>query len=196
MQYFYDLSLLDAKGELNTALTVLYYGSEIGAFSGSPKKTHDLNNIHSLEIDLTEYASNHDGIHSYALMFFERSWNKQVWEMKLFEHKRNLKSITTRVKLSSRITDHPPHEHHLFTSSNRYIDFAEYPELAETLNVPSEYLNQFNSRFVGYLMRSERNFDDVHDMFTTCSLKDVLDAKFSSSENYYHIQMAAYGKPN
>jgi hypothetical protein len=194
MQYFYDVSLLDARGELNTALTVLYYGSEIGAFSDSKQKTHDLTKIHSLEIDLTDYAANHDEVHSYSLMFFERSWNQEVWQMKLFEKKRNLKAITTRVRLSAKITDNPPHEHHLFTASNRYIDFAEYPELAASQNVPAEYLNQFNQRFVGYLMRSERNFDDVRAMFSTCAMKDVLEAKFDTSENYHHIHMAAYGK--
>ncbi|MGJ8671458.1 hypothetical protein [Rubritalea sp.] len=194
MQYFYDLALLDARGELSTALTVLHYGSEIGAFSGSEKKKHDLEKIHSLEIDLTDYAANHDGLHSYSLMFFERGWNKQVWEMKLFQHKRNLKAITTRVKLSAKILDNPPHDHHLFTSSNRYIDFSEYPELAAAPNVPQSYIQQFNTRFVGYLMRSERNFDDVREMFTSCELKNILDAKFDTSENYHHIHMAAYGK--
>lgn len=196
MQYFYDLALLDARGELSTALTVLYYGSEIGAFSDTKNKTQDLNKIHSLEIDLTDYAANHDGIHSYALMFFERNWNTEVWQMKLFEKKRNLKSITTRVKLSAKITENPPHEHHLFTASNRYIDFAEYPELASSQNVPAEYIAQFNDRFIGYLMRSERNFDDVRAMFNSCALRDVLDVKYNDSENYHHIHMAAYGESN
>jgi len=117
MQYFYDLSLLDVRGEISSAITVLHYGNECGAFSGPNIKMVDLSKVYAVEIDLTAYANHADGLHSYAVIFFERKWNKEVWSQKLLQKKHNLKSVTTRVKLTSDMTDHPKHEHHLFTLS-------------------------------------------------------------------------------
>lgn len=193
MNYFYDLSLLDVRGELSAAITVLYYGNETGAFSGPNKRSVDLNEVYAVEIELTNYATTDDGIHSYSLMFFERKWNEEVWKKKLLEKKHNLKSITTRVSLSTKVTMNPKHEHHLFTASNRYIDFAQYPELAVSHIVPPEYVTEFNNRFVGYLMRSERSFEDVHAMLGKYQLSNIVKENYSANDVHQHVTVAAYG---
>ncbi len=193
MQYFYDLSLLDVRGEISSAITVLYYGNEIGAFSGPDKNTVDLSKVYAVEIDLTSYANHDNGLHSYAVMFFERKWNEEVWNQKLLQKKHNLKSVTTRVKLTADMTDNPKHEHHLFTASNRYIDFSTYPEIATSHVVPPEYIEQFNRRFVGYLMRSERAFDDVHEMIGKYQLSDLVAHDHEVNDLHEHVKVCAYG---
>ncbi|MFC4992639.1 hypothetical protein [Rubritalea tangerina] len=194
MQYFYDLSLLDVRGEISTAITVMYYGNEIGAFAGKEEVVKvDLDCVYAVEVDLTAYANNQDGVHSYAVMFFERQWNEEVWNKKLLEKRHNLKSVTTRVKLTADMTDNPKHEHHLFTASNRYIDFAKYPDVAMNQVVPGEYLEKFNHRFVGYLMRSERAFDDVHAMIGKYQLSDLVDHQYDVNDLHEHVKVKAYG---
>lgn len=191
MAYFFDLSLVDARGELSSALTVLYYGNEIGAFAGPDKKTIDLEQVFAVEIDVTAYATHADGVHSYSLMFFERAWNHEVWQEKLLEKRHNLKAVTTRVTLTADMTDNPSHEHHLFTSSNRYIDFAEYPDFAISNCVPPAYVEQFNNRFVGYLMRSERSFSDVRSILKKYQLSNVVD-QGCADDLHEHVKVAAY----
>jgi hypothetical protein len=194
MQYFYDLSLLDVRGELASAITILYHGEETGAFTAKQSlKTTDLSKVYAIEIDLTMYAAQDDGVHSYALMLFEKNWKEDVWKKKLLEKKRSLERITTRVKLSAKMTDNPPHEHHLFTASNRYIDFAPYPEIAVGHNVPDAYVREFNQRFVGYLMRSERSFEDVRELLKTYNLVDSIDHSYESTGTRAAVKMAAYG---
>ncbi|MFC5050963.1 hypothetical protein ACFPK9_10085 [Rubritalea spongiae] len=193
MQYFYDLSLLDVRGELASAITVLYHGEEAGEYSGIlGGRATDLKRLYAIEIDLTMYAVQDDGVHSYALMLFKKDWKEEVWRKKLLEKKRSLERITTRVKLSAQITDNPPHEHHLFTASNRYIDFAPYPEVAVGHNVPEDYVREFNQRFDGYLMRSERSFEDVRALLKSCNLVDDLDHGFESVGMRAAVKMAAY----
>lgn len=192
MSYFYDLSLVDARGELSTALTILHYGNEIGAFAGPDKKTINLDTVFAVEIDLTAYAPSPDGAYSYSLMFFERGWDHEVWEERLLERRHSLKSVTTRVTLTAYATDKPSHEHHLFTSSNRYIDFAEYPDLAVSNSVPPSYVEQFNQRFVGYLMRSERSFTDVRSILEKYQLSDVVDHKYDADDLHQHVKVSAY----
>ena len=192
MAYFYDLSLVDARGELSSALTVLHYGNEIGAFAGPDKSTIDLDSVFAIEIDITAYATHSDGAHSYSLMFFERDWNHNIWEEKLLEKRHNLKSVTTRVTLTADMTDNPSHEHHIFTSSNRYIDFAEYPDLAISNCVPPAYVEQFNKRFIGYLMRSERSFTDVRSILKKYQLTDVVDHHYDVNDLHEHVKVSAY----
>lgn len=192
MSYFYELSLVDARGELSSALTVLYYGNEIGAFAGPDKKTIDLDSVFAVEIDITAYAAHSNGVHSYSLMFFERGWNHEIWKEKLLEKRHNLKSVTTRVTLTADMTDNPSHERHLFTSSNRYIDFAEYPDSAISNCVPAEYVEKFNERFVGYLMRSERSFSDVRSILKKYQLADVVDHDFDVNDLHEHVKVSAY----
>jgi hypothetical protein len=188
MQYFYDLSLMDVQNSLCHCLCTLYKECEC-----AEEAVHRIRNVYCIEVDLTEYASFHDGVHDYALMFFEKSWNDRVWKLKLFEKRRDLGAITTRVLLSSRATDNPPHDQHLFTASNRYIDFANYKEPVTCKHVPSSFVHFFNHRFVGYLMRSERSFEDVHRMFQVCRLEDVLphDAKHQECDHYAAYCMSA-----
>ncbi|MFC5049444.1 hypothetical protein ACFPK9_02255 [Rubritalea spongiae] len=188
MQYFYDLSLLDVQNALSHCLRTLYQECEC---SGCAE--NGIKDVYCIEIDLTEYAAFHDGVHDYALMFFEKSWNDRVWKMKLFEKRRDLRAITTRVLLSTKATNNPPHDHHLFTSSNRYIDFANYKQQAFSKDVPSSFIHLFNQRFVGYLMRSERSFEDVHRMFNVCRLEDVLphDEQHKECEHYAAYCMSA-----
>jgi hypothetical protein len=194
MQYFYDLSLLDVRGEISSAITVLHYGNVLGAFSGTGTKTVDLNNTYAVEIDLTAYANNDDGIHSYAVIFFEIKWDEEVGKQKLLQKKHNLKSVTTRVKLTADMTDHPKHEHHLFTASNRYINFSTYPEKATSHLVPAEYVEQFNQRFFGYLMRSERAFDDVHEMIGKYQIADLVSQDYQKSDDLRDsVKVHAYG---
>ncbi|PQJ28591.1 hypothetical protein BSZ32_08800 [Rubritalea profundi] len=194
MQYFYDLSLLDVRGEISTAITVLYYGNEIGAFSGPDIKTVDLSRVYAVEIDLTAYANNDNGVHSYSIMFFERKWDEEVWNQKLLQKKHNLRSVTTRVSLTADMTDNPKHEHHIFTASNRYIDFSVYPEIATSHVVPVEYIEQFNQRFVGYLMRSERVFDDVHEMIGKYQLVDLVSQDYEQVNDLHeNVKVHAYG---
>lgn len=194
MQYFYDLSLLDVRGELASAITILYHGGETGAF-GEHRSTSatDLAAIYAIEIDLTMYAVQDNGVHSYALMLFEKNWKEDVWKKKLLEKRRSLERITTRVKLTTKITENPSHEYHLFTSSNRYIDFARYPEIAVGHNVPDAYVREFNQRFVGYLMRSERSFKDVRALLKTYNLVDTIDHSYESKGTRAAVKMAAYG---
>lgn len=193
MQYFYDLSLLDVRGEVSSAITVLHYGNEIGAFSGPDIKTVDLSKVYAVEIDLTAYANHDNGLHSYAIMFFERKWNEEVWNQKLLLKNHNLKSVTTRVTLTADMTDSPKHEHHIFTASNRYIDFSTYPEIAISHVVPAEYVEQFNQRFVGYLMRSERAFDDVHEMIGKYQLTDLVSHDYELNDLHENVKVHAYG---
>ncbi|MGJ8672333.1 hypothetical protein [Rubritalea sp.] len=193
MQYFYDLSLLDVRGELASAITILYHGEETGAFSGKvTSKTTDLKKLYAIEIDLTMYAIQNDGVHSYSLMLFEKGWKEGVWKKKLLEKKRSLERITTRVKLSAKMTTNPPHEHHLSTASNRYIDFAPYPELAVGHNVPDAYVREFNQRFEGYLMRSERSFEDVRALLKSYDLSDPIDHSYEDVGTRAAVKMAAY----
>lgn len=192
MAYFYDLSLIDARGELTSALTVLHYGNEIGAFAGPDKTTINLDTVFAVEVDLTAYASSPDGEHSYALMFFERNWDHEVWQEKLLEKRKNLKAVTTRVTLTADMTNNPSHEHHLFTASNRYIDFADYPDLAMSHCVPAEYVEKFNKRFKGYLMRSERKFADVRSIFKKYQLADVVDHNYDVNDLHEHVKVSAY----
>ena len=193
MQYFYDLSLLDVRGELSSALTVLHYGNEIGAFAGSEHKAVDLDSVYAVEIDVTAYASSDNGVHSYALIFFEKNWKEEIWKEKLLERRNNLKSVTTRVKLTADMTANPQHEHHLFTASNRYIDFAKYPDFGYSNVVPAEYLEKFNQRFVGYLMRSERSFEDVHAMLDKFQLSDMVQHDYDVNDLHEHVKVSAYG---
>lgn len=188
MQYFYDLSLLDVQNSLCHCLSTLYQECEC---TESTEK--GIQNVYCIELDLTEHAAFHDGVHDYALMFFEKGWNERVWKLKLFEKRRDLSAITTRVLLSTKATDNPPHDQHLFTSSNRYIDFANYKQQAYCGEVPASFIHLFNHRFVGYLMRSERSFEDVHRMFQVCQLQDVLphDEEHKECDHYAAYCMSA-----
>lgn len=192
MTYFYDLSLVDARGELSSALSVLYYGNEMGAFCGPDKKTLNLDMVFAIEIDLTVYAAAPDGIHSYSLVFLERNWDHEVWEERILESNHSLKAVTTRVTLTSEMTDCPSHKHHLFTFRNRYIDFVEYPDLAVSNCVPASYVVAFNERFVGYLMRSERSFSDVRSIFKKYQLEDVVNHGLDSNDLEEHVKISAF----
>lgn len=172
--FFYDLPITAVKGELAAALNVLHFGNYQGVFTDAVDRCYvDINEISAIEIDLTHRAPS-GGDASYALMYFAKDCNKDFWTQKLLHKHSNLKRITTRVKLCSNMTDHPPHEHHLFTASNRFIDFSPYPERALSNYVPGSYLDVLNDRFVGYLMRSASSFRDVHEIFEQQHMVNIL----------------------
>ncbi len=58
--------------------------------------------------------------------------------------------------------------------------------------VPAEYIELFNERYVGYLMRSERSFDDVHAMLGKYQLSDVVDHDYDMNALHEHVKMKAY----
>lgn len=172
--FFYDLPITAVKGEIAAALNVLHFGNFQGVFTDAVDRCYvDLNEISAIEIDLTHRAPT-SGDASYVLMYFARNCNKDFWTQKLLHKQSSLKRITTRVKLCAAMTADPPHQHHLFTSSNRYIDFALYPERAMSNYVPGSYLDVLNERFVGYLMRSTQSFNDVHDIFEQQHMVNIL----------------------
>lgn len=193
MYYFYDLSMLDIRGELTTALSILYYGNEYGVFNESSNEPLDLGKTFAIRVNVKPREGGGSGNHnSYALMFFERNWNQEVWSKKLLAHRHCLKTITTRVQLCTNSASKPVRENHLFTRSNRYIDFAEYPERALCNTVPAWFVSAFNERFVGYIMRSKRSFADVREVLRRYQLTDVVDHQAHPEGLQSSVNVSAY----
>jgi len=74
------------------------------------------------------------------------------------------------------------------------ITFSPYPEIAISHVVPTEYIEQFNQRFVGYLMRSERAFNDVHEMIRKFQLADLVSQDCEQVDDLHEsVKVRAYG---
>lgn len=190
--FFFDMPLSDVYGVGCAALRLIYHGCEEGAFSRSNKKVIDLDHVTAFQLVLkhrtvTPLSDKYD----YNLVYYRKDFAANLWSGVFRRGCPTLRKITRRVKLGSKQDLKPNRLRSLYIKSNRPVHVARYESGVPIDHyVPLEYVEEFDQRFDGFLMRSKKGFPLVTSLFNAQGL--ALSARrdmTQSSKESPHVLM-------
>jgi len=196
-RFFFDLPLADVYSSACTALRLIYHGSEEGVLTRNNKKTIDLGAVKAFQITLkhrsvTALSDRYD----YSLIYYPRVFGEGFWTAKFRQGCPTLRKITRRVKFTGKPSLKPKRVRFFYIKSNRPVHVAKYGGAVPADNyVPLDYLEKFDERFSGFLMRSPKNFPLLANLFSAQGLA-VGDLRKVSSGSKDSPEVRAYVSSN
>lgn len=175
--YFFDYPLVDAKAIANSALRLLYFGSTHGAFGrnaiSSTPETRNLANFEAFKITL-EHLSN-DPLsedYEYNLIYLAQPIAKDLWHSSLRAQHTEIRKLTRRVQLNSRQSlNAKRYKTPFWVKFTRPIYMSIFEaNMGDDNYVPPSFAQQFNSKYVGFLMRTKKNYPLVRTVFNAYDL--------------------------
>jgi len=165
--FFFDLPLSDVYGIGCSALRLIYYGSEAGAFGNCIKDAIDLDEVQAFQISLkhrTVEALSDD--YSYYLVYYRKDFGVNLWNSRFRKGCPTLRKLTRRVKFRSKPSLIPNRVRLLYIKANRPVHIAQYHSRVPTdHDVPAEYIKEFGEHFEGFLMRCKKDYPLVSSLF-------------------------------
>ncbi|MFC5049430.1 hypothetical protein ACFPK9_02185 [Rubritalea spongiae] len=172
--YFFDYPLVDAKAIANSALRLLYYGTTHGAFGAtSIPETRYLEHFDAFKITL-EHLSN-DSLSEdfeYNLVFFTKPIAMDIWLMKNRAELSEIKKLTRRVHLGTQPSLRAKrYKTPFWIKYTRPIYMSLFDvKVGDDNYVPPAFTHQFNTKYSGFVMRTQKGYPLVRTMFDAYGL--------------------------
>lgn len=165
--YFFDFPVADVYGIGSAALNLIYYGSRRGVFGANTKESVALGQVDAFQITMvprSEALLSDD--YDFSLVYYRRDLARELWDGKERSAHHEVKELTRRVELSDKPSLEPHRMRHFYIKSDRPIYVAQFGcRVPSDDCVPSEYLDDFNTRFEGYLMRCPKGVSLEKELF-------------------------------
>jgi hypothetical protein len=158
--FFFDLSLSDVYGIGCAALSLIYYGSRRGAFHQIGKKPVDLDSVDAIRISLNPRIERPlSDRYQYHLIYYRNNLAQELWNHTGCGKDPEVKHLTRRVRFVSEPSLEPHRLRHFYIKSNRPLHLARYGHVVPTDDyVPRSYVHKLSQEFMGFLMRSPREY--------------------------------------
>lgn len=176
-QYFFDLPLSDVYSQTCASFRLLYFGSEDGFFGSKRNNFVNLDTTAAIRIKLTHQSTKPlTDTYEYSLVYYRSELGDKLWHPKERHKHESIVNLTRRVKYN----DAPAVTARSVSLFNfptvRPVKIAEYDEIVPQDNyVPLAYIEKLHNNFKGFLMRTEKNYPLVRNIFECMDLS--LDSK-------------------
>ena len=141
------------------AMDLLYFGSVKGAFGATHQDSIDLESVDAFVIPLKHRSNTAiSDQYNYSLVYCRKDignvlWSNHLTLQKIDDQKKSIRRVT----LSPKPDLQPSRLRHFFIKSNRPIHIAKYNTFVATDDcLPMDYIDKFNQRFSGFLLRTIR----------------------------------------
>lgn len=177
LPYFFDYPLVDAKAIANSAMRFLYFGSPHGAFGHNAisaiPETRVLEDFEAFKVSLAHLSKDPlSDDYEYNLVYFTESIAKDIWNVNRRSEHPEIRKITRRVQLNSRQSlSAKRYKTPLWVRFHRPIYMSLFEaKIGDDNYVPPEFIQEFNSKYVGFIMRTKKDFPLVRTMFEAYGL--------------------------
>lgn len=171
-KFFFDLPLCDVYSMTCAAFRLLYFGSEDGFFGSKRSNFVNLDTTAAIRIKLTHQSTKPlTDTYDYSLVYYRAELSDKLWHPKERHKHESIVNLTRRVKFNSEPSTTAKGVSLFQFPTVRPVKIAEYDEIVPQDNyVPVTYIDKLHNNFKGFLMRTEKDYPLVRNIFECMDL--------------------------